>query len=274
MQLRRILSWWLVGLAGCAAPSPVGQPPISTPEVEVAPTSSAVTSSRPPEQAPAPKQPALVAVECEQALEVGQIDRQAPLGTPGKVERRYLMDPHFGGQAGFYAVTRQAPMPRQETSAPLEIEIDGPRRLGPAEPLALELTFRNRSGKPLLLLRPLDGSLERWRFPTYDLYAREHATGATYRFAFVGGRCGNVNRITEDDYVELAPGASRSDVATKGWARHLAQGTLAKPGRYSVWVVYSFCGFEGRGLPLGEHVTKPAAHQGVYASNALDVEVR
>jgi hypothetical protein len=185
------------------------------------------------------------------------------------------MGPYFGGGFGFYRVKGAAPGPRAAPSAgPLEIRVSSARtERAPDAPLALDLGFANLSDKPVVVLRPLDGSLEGWRYPRYELYARDVSDASVYRFAFVGGRCGNVNPVGSDDYVSIAPGEVRADVAN-AWADYLRAARLPKPGRYAVWVVYAFCGFETRGVPLGQDSTHDDAHIGVHASNAVEIVVR
>jgi hypothetical protein len=204
------------------------------------------------------------------------IARQTPLGerTPGGASQN-IMGPYFGGGFGFYPVTGAAPGPRDTRDpGPLEIQLATARTdRTPEAPIALDLAFANRSAKNLVVVRPLDGSLEGWRWPRYDLYARDASDGSVYRFAFVGGRCGNVNAVRADDYVAIEPGSGRHDVAN-GWADYLRDARLPKPGRYTLWVVYAFCGMETQGVPLGGDATRDDVHLGVHRSNAVEIVVR
>jgi hypothetical protein len=173
---------------------------------------------------------------------------------------------------GFFPVQGTAPNPRFNEDDPIELKLDGPATRTTTEPLSLAVTFVNHTNRKAVLVRPLDGSLEEWRFPYYDLYARDESEGTVYRFAFVGGRCGNVNPIVDSDYVELGPKQSRDDVVNE-WGGHLTNAVLPKPGRYTVWVVYSFCGWGGGGIPLGTNVTRHDVHIGVHASNPHTIVV-
>ncbi|HJL14026.1 MAG TPA: hypothetical protein RMH99_00150, partial [Sandaracinaceae bacterium LLY-WYZ-13_1] len=110
------------------------------------------------------------------------------------------------------------------------------------------------------MMRALDGSLEHWRSPHWDLYLRDDA-GRVHRWGYRGGRCGNVNPIRDEDYVALRPGESRDDVPGP-WAGYLRGATVPVPGRYTVWVVYRFCGPTGQRADLVE---------GVFASDALSL---
>jgi hypothetical protein len=198
----------------------------------------------------------------------------APLGPPAASGSSNLMSPHFSSGFGFYPVDGAALPPRAQADRPLELTLTGPSTRTASEPLSLKLTFKNVGSTPLVLLRPLDGSLEHWRGPMYDLYVRDDVGGAVHRFAFTGGRCGNVNAIHDDDYVMLAPGEARGDVSENGWASYLQSAVLGRPGHYTVWVVYTFCDFKGGGLPLGKDVIRQGAYAGAHASNAIRVTVR
>jgi hypothetical protein len=154
------------------------------------------------------------------------------------------------------------------------LTLSGPAKRAANQELSLDLAFENQGPTPLVVVRPLDGSLEYFRAPMVDVYAREEASGKVYRFAYTGGRCGNVNPIQEDDYATLAPRESRSDVTDNGWAGYLKSTSLPRAGRYAVWVVYTFCDFINRGSPLAADVIRSEAYLGAHASNALQVEVR
>jgi hypothetical protein len=193
----------------------------------------------------------------------------APLGS----RRLGPLDPDkMGPITGFFPVEGAAPNPGFSADEPIEIKLAGPAYRTPAESLSLKLTFTNHTDRTVVLVRPLDGSLEQWRFPFYDLYARDESDGKVYRFAFFGARCGNVNPVSEADYVELTPKQSRDDVVSD-WGGHLMNAKISKPGRYTVWVVYSFCGWNGRGIPLGQELKREDVYFAVHASNAHTVVV-
>lgn len=196
----------------------------------------------------------------------------SPLGTPAPAGGGNLMQPRFGGGLGFFEVDGAAPGPRAGRTAPIELELTGPSRVSPTDALGLRLTAHNRSGQPVVMMRALDGSLEHWRDPHYDLYLRDEASGQVYRWDFHGGRCGNVNPITDEDYLTFAPGGHDDQVAGP-WASHLAQARVGAPGRYAAWVVYRWCGHDGSGLPLGTDVRRQVT-PGVFASNPISIEVR
>jgi hypothetical protein len=183
------------------------------------------------------------------------------------------MQPRFGGGLGFFPVDGAAPGPRSSRTAPLELTLSGPSRRTPSQRLDLQVTVENRSAEPVVAMRALDGSLEHWREPHWDLYLRDEASGRVYRWDFHGGRCGNVDPIRVEDYVELRPGERRDEVPGP-WANHLGGATVGARGRYTAWVVYRFCGHGGAGLPLGRQVERGDVTRGVFTSNAITIEVR
>lgn len=177
---------------------------------------------------------------------------------------------------GFYA-TMQAPIgPRSNDAGPLLLTLAGKTDVRVGDLLQLKLTFRNIGEEPVTVLSALDGSAEHWRFPTYDVHARD-ASGQVYRWAQVTGRCGNVNPLVEDDFVRLAPGA-RSDRVAGSWADLWAI-AFPKPGRYEVWVVYTMCDsddVQGVGIAQDRH-EQLARHDvtfGRWSSNALTITVK
>jgi len=264
-------------LAGCAGGQSVEGAPTPPATVEIAQAQGSAAQPLEPVRSTAPEltaaAPAPTAPGCDK--EAPAIDRESGrLGAALASANPNIMGPYFTTGFGFYRVKGAAPGPREEADPTLELVLDGPKTLAPGKPLSLKLSFDNKTQDKLVVVRPLDGSLEHWRFPNYDLYLRDEEDGAIYRWAFTGGRCGNVNSITANDYVELEPGKARSDVADNGWAPYLAEAPLPKAGTYSLWVVYSFCGFEGGGVPLGQDLVRKETHLGAHASNALRITVR
>jgi hypothetical protein len=211
-------------------------------------------------------------------LQSPTILRESPLGgkPPQQSGAPNLMNPYFGDGFGFYPVVGRAPGPQAAAGAgPLELQLSTARaEHGPDATIDLALAFFNRSEHPILVLHPGDGSLEGWRYPRYDLYARAESDGTVYRFAYVGGRCGLVNPFAEEDYVSIEAGEVRRDLVT-GWSDYLRQAKLPKRGRYTLWVVYAFCGFEIRGvLPTQGNTLHEQAYRGAVSSNPVSVVVR
>jgi hypothetical protein len=178
---------------------------------------------------------------------------------------------------GFF-LSPSAPNPRKAHDTPIELTIKpGAPATGYSlkrgQPIPITLTIENRSNKALSVLKPMDGSKAHMRFPWYELFVRDEATQKTYRWAELEMRCGNVNASTSDDHLELAPGAS-SKVPLDGWGEHLLHASITKPGKYTVWVAYAFCGYDVKGLPLGTNVVRTDAHVGVHTSNPVSVTVQ
>ena len=182
------------------------------------------------------------------------------------------MSPAFSGAYDFYEVD-SAPAPRTAKDAPLELRLRGHATLSKTDAIDLTLTFADTGSSRVTLLRPLDGTLEHMREPNYDLYLRDDATAKVYRYAFFGGRCGNVNSIGKDDYVDLKAGQERSDLEAKGWAAYIKDARIGKAGRYSVWVVYRYCAGPTHGVPLGEDFVRSDIHSGEHVSNAVAIVV-
>ena len=180
---------------------------------------------------------------------------------------------------GFYQLSAEATAypPRGERGVPLALTVHGPAVVDIHEALRLQLMFHNRSTEPSLVMRAMDGSFSGRRFPTYDLYARRHADGTVHRYTTNHGQpsihCGNLNPTTAEDFVWLEPGESRDDVAG-AYAAHLQHASFEVPGRYSIWVVYTFCGHELDSVPLGVSVKRPGVHRGAFASNELVITVK
>ncbi|MFK7986090.1 MAG: hypothetical protein AB8I08_08660 [Sandaracinaceae bacterium] len=183
-----------------------------------------------------------------------------------------LMAAQFGGGVGFYPVEGTAPLP---SSSPPGVEIALGRvasRTTTETPLALEVEVHNRTSSPVRVMRALDGSLEHWRDPHWDLFLRDEATGTLYRWDFHGGRCGNVNPIVDEDVRTIAP-RDGDDTLPGGWASYVRQAVIPVPGRYSVWLAYRYCGAASHGLPLGPNAVVPSMLQGVFVSNPVQIEV-
>lgn len=270
-------------LAGLAAallitlpdPSPLrAGPPAEAPAVSA---TAPGTTDPPPPPSPVPPDPAAAPAAavpgCGEEDADGALDLDAgPLGAKQKVARTNVMNARFDGGFGFYPLRAKAE-PGPASDGPLRLTLSGPERLKKDQPLRLSLRFRNSTARPLTVLRPNDGSLEHMRQPHYDLFLRDEGSGRVYRYAFVGGRCGNVNPTRPEDHVELAPGSERGDVVN-GWADYLASARIGAPGRYRLWLRYRFCGYEGRGLPLGADVRRSDAFRGVAVSSPVYVEIR
>ena len=119
----------------------------------------------------------------------------------------------------------------------------------------------------------MDGSTDHARFPFYDLHLRDEATQLVYRWSRVAIHCGNVNASRSEDHVKLDPAEKTSHLADE-WASHLEFAVIPKPGKYTVWLVYGFCGYDSKAIPLGTNVVRRDTYVGVHASNAVVVTVK
>jgi hypothetical protein len=195
-----------------------------------------------------------------------------PFGQRVPVRKSNIMSPAFEGGHGFYPLqTNPAPGPKND--AMLQLVLTGPSKVSTGKPLKLHVGFRNQAKQPLVVLRPNDGSLEHMRYPHYDLYLAEDASGKVYRYAYKGGRCGNINRTKREDHVPVSAGSERADVVAD-WGDYLASAMIPHRGNFHVWVEYRFCGYESRGIPLGKDDYLPGVWKGAVSSNALAIEVK
>lgn len=202
-----------------------------------------------------------------------QIDPKGKLlGAQVSLRHRNLMAPNFAGGTGFYPLADKVE-PGPANDALLQLRISGPSKLAAGKPLKLGLQFHNRTGQPIVVLRPNDGSLEHMRYPYYDLFLQDEKSGQVYRWAFQGGRCGNINPTKREDHVVIDPGSDRADVALS-WADYLKSAPIPSRGTYRVWVAYRFCGYESRGLHLGKDQQMSGVFRGSVVSNALLMEAR
>jgi hypothetical protein len=66
--------------------------------------------------------------------------------------------------------------------------------------------IKNNSNEPVILVKELDGSENKWRFPhAYFTITKIGDTAYKTRFT---GRCGNMNQIRPGDFVKVKPGST------------------------------------------------------------------
>jgi hypothetical protein len=205
------------------------------------------------------------------------VDRKKPLGSTATMKSNALMAPLQYGPVAFFE-TERAPQegPRDEArKVMLKLTLRGPARVMAEDPIRIELTLGNDSPVPLVFTMAVDGSFEHWKSPFTDLYARDESSGKTYRWAHGAsyGRCGNVNSRSKDDIVRLPPGQKKK--APFGpWSETALGSTIDRPGRYTLWVVYSACSGPELGGRLGDDDPLPAdLFDGTIVSNGIPVEV-
>jgi hypothetical protein len=240
---------WLV--AGCDDASP----PTPTPD----PAGSAAVATAQPGMASIPKTDEGTPPGCVFGPEV---DETAHLGKPAGAEVE-------AGSEGFFATTTPAPSPRRDDEGSLLLTLEGPKNAEAGKALGLSLSIANKSSNDTTLMRTLDGSSWHWRFPTYDLYARDDA-GKTYRWAYTGGRCGNVNPVVDDDFFALPAG--RTHEVGDQWSRY--RNATLPAGKYTIWMVYTMCdGSRKNSDDDRAAIAKRAVLRGSWPSNAVAINV-
>jgi hypothetical protein len=192
-----------------------------------------------------------------------RVDRKVSLGTSYEAE---------DASYAFFATERAPPDgPRDEAQKTmLELTLRGPSRVVASGRIRIELSLANRSPNPLVFSKAIDGSFEHWRSPFTDLYARDEKTGRTYRWTHGAdfGRCGNLDPRKKEDLVRLAPGGKKADP----FGREIVP-AIARPGRYTLWLVYAACEGAERRSDFGEEPVPPDLFDGTIASNGITVEV-
>lgn len=113
----------------------------------------------------------------------------------------------------------------------LKASVDGPVEAGRVP--AVKIRLRNLSDGEVCVVRSLDASDCGWRYPKYT--ARILDPDGKDVTPKMGGRCGNMNAITEGDVSKLAPGVEFDPLGEGSfgiWALH-----QWKPDRPGVWKV-------------------------------------
>jgi hypothetical protein len=95
--------------------------------------------------------------------------------------------------------------------------------------------LRNRSRERILLVRSLDGS-DAGRSPMVTIALAGPDPG--WRNHGVA-RCGNMNALMPDDFIELAPGDALDPFANGWWPDVILRGCFTVPGRYTATFRYS-----------------------------------
>lgn len=206
-----------------------------------------------------------------------RVDRDKPLrGDLHESASTRTESPETSWLGFFETVTVPRDGPRVYDRAALALVLAGPKRAFPRQSVTLSLALVNDTAEPFHYGMPVDGSLEHWRGPFVDLYARDESSGRTYRWTFGKGfgRCGNVDPRKDDDYVIVPPKKRRADPFGEKSRRVLAP-VFPIPGRYTLWVVYaSSCLGTQIGSGSREDPAPPAdLFDGTIASNGLTVEI-
>jgi hypothetical protein len=186
--------------------------------------------------------------------------RDRPLGTPA--------------EAGFFEATPRAQAPMRSLPDQLAVHLRVPQHIGAGKSFMPSLTVTNRDRQPVVMLKVLDASPRHYRHPQVHWYARNEATGMTYRWA---GSASPPPTINKRDYLTVVPHRETAF----GAEASLGGGPMRinVPGRYRVWAVYQFCGYaprENYANPNAETTSdweERAVVVGTYASEAQPILV-
>ncbi|NUO50485.1 MAG: hypothetical protein HOV80_16645 [Polyangiaceae bacterium] len=187
-------------------------------------------------------------------------------------------DGPFAGSAGFFLVQQPERIPEPgATSIPgLFLVIERGTRDEPGRVVSLRARWENRVDKTRVVMRPVEGSIEDWRAPSWHVIARDPVTQRVYRFDPRYHRsCGNVSSVTPDHYITLDAGAHTP--AGMEWS--LAEWELPK-GKIEVWLSYRFCGHAEPGIGIGDQyvtdgdVLREDVTKGTVASNAITIDMK
>ena len=133
-------------------------------------------------------------------------------------------------------------------SPPLVLELKARESVHAAEDPVLELALVNRSGKPVKIVKPGDGSEVGWREPYVFWTAETRGADGTWTALSPRGygRCGHYAAFWEKDVVELKPGER---FVIQGHLRQ-AQRTFDFNGKGRVRLVahYQYRGSRERGV--------------------------
>ena len=97
------------------------------------------------------------------------------------------------------------PVPKDLPADGLAITLVGPEGwVPPGAPIRVHVYVANGGREPITLLRPIDGCDVGWRIVSYEWRVTRDGQPAPKRR--LGGRCGNVNPLTVQDFLTLNPG--------------------------------------------------------------------
>jgi hypothetical protein len=170
------------------------------------------------------------------------------------------------------------PEPTVAPAPPIEIiGVASRRQISSGVTLPLTFYVVNRTDHALPVLRSLDASDMGWRYPKIDIEIRD-AKGRLIEPGGIG-RCGLVNPLQADDFVELAAGERLDLLGEGGFGHHRLRYPLnLAPGTYTVMLRYdiSFAERERKG---GEPDTNLRAKidrlpRGVYTSAPVTIEIK
>ncbi|HEY5925678.1 MAG TPA: hypothetical protein VIV11_28525 [Kofleriaceae bacterium] len=169
------------------------------------------------------------------------------------------------------------PAATTEQAAPLSIVVVASRtEIKRGEPLPLSFYAVNRTTRTLPVLPSLDASDMGWRYPKITVDIRD-ANGQLVEGPMVG-RCGMVNPLTAEDFVELPSGAQFELFGERAFGHHKLRDTShLAPGRYTVTLHYdlSFAEPERKGgFDDSVRAKVELLPKGVYSSPPMTIDIK
>jgi len=148
-------------------------------------------------------------------------------------------------------------------------------RVHAGEALHFVATWRAR-GAPVTVAHPFHSGGKTQ--VEYTLFVRDEATNQTYRLVDeTPMMCGTRNALGDRDFIPLDAHSGVDVTPRTDTGADLTETQLLRPGRYAVWLAYSFCelgGREGRSFFIThDHRPPPATFSGELASNAVVIDV-
>lgn len=161
----------------------------------------------------------------------------------------------------------------KKSAAPISVvakRTKGKAKVG--KPLPVRFQIKNQSSKEVTIVRSLDGSDAGWRSPKITIEVRD----AKNKLVEVpmGGRCGMVNPLMEEDFVTLAPKKSHTLLGEGSFGHYVLRWAPTKAGRYTVTLRYDVSFSEGeKGQADLALLQKHKPLRGVYESKPLPIVV-
>jgi hypothetical protein len=205
---------------------------------------------------------------CLDALQVSP----GPVDAHGDLEASFDALPNV--EASLVALSSEPPPPRatSESWGMPTLTLTARSRATPGTPLGLSTRWTNTTVRTTAILSE---PAHRRDDAAYVLFVKDEGTGRVYQLRDTDRRdyCGTHSRYHASDVLLLAPGARVPFEARTPSGAHLSRFVLGRPGSYTVWLAYRFCGYGG---PSGSNTSdfhEPDMFVGVAVSNAVHVEV-
>lgn len=197
----------------------------------------------------------------------------AELGRPGDPEPG-----SFESSPGFYRVQQpdRVSLPGATTIAGLRLVMTTQPKAKAGEPISIKTRWANDGERNVVAVRPIELSIHGFRGPAWQVFAKDRASARLYRFGYRDARsCGNLEPITQRDYVEIPPGGEQDT----GFSVDVESGVALPKGSFDIFVSYRFCGFPVPSGLLGSptqpsDILRDDATQGRVSSAAVTIDVQ